>query len=97
MRQKQKAELLAQLAGRLLRPGLEKAFFLQGAYGAGTNLYFDLFTVHGQGFSLQVRLPSLFGVAHRKADITAVLFALFIKIKSLHNQGVILPYLPLSV
>jgi len=39
---------------------------------------------------LQIGLPGLFSMAHRKADIAAVLLTFFIEIKSLHNQGLIL-------
>ena len=73
-----------------LKKGLQKAFFLERAQGAGAYLYLHFFTVNGQGLRLQIRLPDLLGVALRKADIAAVLLTFFIEIKSLHNQGVIL-------
>jgi hypothetical protein len=69
---------------------LQEAFFLKGAQGAGANLNFNFLAVYSQGFYLQIRLPGAFGMAHRKTDIAAVLFAFFVKIKSLHNQSPIL-------
>ncbi len=50
------------------------------------DFYLELFAVNSQSFRLQIRLPNAFSVALRKADIMAVLFAFFIKIKSLHNS-----------
>jgi hypothetical protein len=70
--------------------GLEEAFFLHRAQGAGTDFHFDFLTLNRKSLSLEVRLPDLLGVALGKADITAVLLALFIEIQSLHNQSVIL-------
>ncbi len=52
----------------------------------GANFDFDLFAINDKSFGLQIRLPDLLGVALGKADVMAVLFGLFIKIKSLHNQ-----------
>lgn len=65
---------------------LEKAFFLEGANSVSADFNFHLFAIHGKRFSLQIRLPDLFGMALGKADVMAVLFAFFIKFKSLHNS-----------
>ena len=66
--------------------GLEKTFFLESANGSGANFDFDFLASNGKCFGLQIRLPDLFGMAHRKADVMAVLLTFFIKFESLHNS-----------
>ena len=69
---------------------LEQPFFLERAQGARTDFHLDLFTLNRKSLGLEVRLPDLLGVALAEADITAILFAFFIEIQSLHNQRAIL-------
>lgn len=68
----------------------------------GTDFHLYLFAVDCKGFGLQIRLPHLFGVSLRKADIIAVLLTFIIEFKSLHNyclkfQGIILPFIGVKV
>jgi hypothetical protein len=65
---------------------LEKAFFLEAANGLRTNLHLNFFTINSYSFSLQIRLPHLLGVAHRKAYVVAVLLAFTSNFTLLHNQ-----------
>ena len=57
------------------RVRLQDAFFLEGADGLGTKLHGNFFAVQHEGFVLEVRLPDFFGMALRKTDAVAVLFA----------------------
>jgi hypothetical protein len=54
------------------------------------NLHFYFFTVNGNSFGLQIRLPHLFGMALRKAYVIAVLLAFAGNFTLLHSQVSIL-------
>ena len=66
--------------------GLDQTFFLHGAKRLSANLQRDLLAVNDEGLLLEVRLPNLFGVALRKADIAAVLLAFTGDVTLLHGN-----------
>lgn len=53
----------------------DDAFFLERADSLSADLHADFFAVDDDGLVLEVWLPDLLGVALRKADIVAKLFA----------------------
>lgn len=70
---------------KLLRNRVQQALFLEGADSLGAELHLDFAAVDDDGLLLQVGLPDLFGMALRKADIAAVLFAFAGEITFLHK------------
>lgn len=54
----------------------QKPFLLQDADALSTYLEFDLLAIDNDSLGLQVRIPYLFGVALREADVVAELLAL---------------------
>jgi len=65
-------------------PG-DEAFFLQGADSLRADLEADLLAVYNDSLVLEVWLPDFLGVALRKADIVAILFAFAGEFTFLHN------------
>ena len=62
----------------------EKPFFLEGTDGLCAYLKLHFFAIYFDCFTLKIWFPNLFGVALRKADITAVLLAFAGKFAFLH-------------
>jgi len=63
----------------------DQTFLLECADSLGAQLHADFLAVYDNGFSLQVWLPYLFGVALREADITAKLLSLAANFTFLHD------------
>ena len=77
---------MVEVRCRLLRWNRgQQTLLLEGADGLRAQLHRDLFTVDHKRLGLQVRLPYLFGVALREADIAAILFAFTGEIAYLHD------------
>lgn len=62
----------------------DDAFLLEGANSLRTNLHRNLLAVDHESLLLKVRLPYLFGVALREADIATKLLALASDFTLLH-------------
>ena len=73
------------LVDLLFGGGGEEAFFLEGADGLGADFHSHFFAINHQGFGLEIGLPDFLGVALRKTDIAAVLFAFAGEFTFLHN------------
>jgi hypothetical protein len=61
----------------------DNTLLFEGADSFGAELHFDFFAVNG--FGLKIWLPDFLGVALRKADVVAVLFAFAGYITDLHD------------
>ena len=53
----------------------DDALFLEGADRLGAQVHSDLLAIYNKSLLLQVWLPDALGVAHRKTDVVAKLFA----------------------
>lgn len=64
---------------------LQKSFFLEGTDSLSADFHLHFLAVDSQSFGLQIRLPHLLGMTHRKAYVVSVLLALTCNFTLLHN------------